>query len=129
MESKIEIKQTKEQLKKLITDNTTFDIDLQDLGGGNVQVAVFLNTFSQDWTLCYQNGDMNGDHRGEAIFDNDGADDGLEELREILQNRAEFQHLIDETTFHSHLELDELIYEFCEEFGEKHNLDSYFSEL
>ena len=45
-ESKIEIKQTKEQLKKLITDNTTFDIDLQDLGRGNVQVAVFLNTFS-----------------------------------------------------------------------------------
>lgn len=65
---------------------------------------------------------MNGCRKGEAIFTNDGANCGLDELRNILKDRPEFSHLIDLETYWSYEELNELINEYCEEFAIKHNI-------
>jgi len=113
------------ELKALIKKNSTFEIDPQEIGGDR-QVAVWCKTFGQDWSICYQNGDMNGNRRGEAVFTNDGANCGLRELRDTLKNREEFQHLIDNDTYWSFEALDDLINEFCREYAEENNIASYF---
>lgn len=113
----------KDQLVKTLFDNTIFDIDIQlDYD----QVAVWCKTFGEDWSICFQNGDMNGRYKGSAIWTNAGANCGLDELKAILKKRKEFQALIDPTTYHSDLYLDELISAFIAEYDEKENFDQYF---
>ena len=116
---------SREEELKIITDNTTFDIDTQAFDDGSIQVAVWLKTFGKDWSICYQNGDMNGDRKG-AIFNNDGANCGLSEARDILKEREEFAHLIDLETYWSYEELDQLISDFCEQFAEQHKIADQF---
>jgi hypothetical protein len=107
---------------KILVENTTFEIDPQSFEDGSIQIAVWLKTFGQNWSICYQNGDMNGNHKGEAIYNNDGANIGLRECRNILKERPEFAHLIDLNTYWSYEELDELINEFCRLFAEQHKI-------
>ena len=116
-----------EKLLKFLKNNTTFSIDPQRIGG-QLQVAVWLKSFGKDWSICYQNGDMNGDRKGEAVFDNAGADCGLIECRDILKNIPEFQSLVDLDTYCSYEDLDELIRVFCSNFAQEHNIDSYFED-
>lgn len=111
-----------EALKKLIKENSTFEIEEQDVEDGNTQVAVWAKTFGKPWIICYQNGDMNGDQQGIPIFTNPGANDGLLELRSILEDREEFRHLIDYTTFWEYEALDNLIHDFCEDFAEENKI-------
>jgi hypothetical protein len=118
------IMKNNDELKKLIKVNSSFDIDVQMENG--VQVAVWCKTFGKNWSICYQNGDMNGNKKGQAIFTNDGANVGLKELRNILKDRPEFQHLIDLDTYWSYEELDELINEFCAEFAEENSIADHF---
>ena len=98
-----------EQLIMLLMLNSSFEVDAQH---DRQQVAVWCESFGKKWSICYQNGDMNGNKKGTACFKNDGANEGLDELRDILSDVAEFKHLIDETTYHSHLELEEFIDSF-----------------
>lgn len=117
----------KENLKKIIKDNSIFKIDVQN-GRNYTQVAVFCETFGKKWSICYQNGDMNGAHKNKAIFTNDGANEGLLEFRNILKDREEFKILIDLNTYWSYSDLDDLINEFCEEFAEEHEIESILYE-
>lgn len=111
---------TNNDLFNVILTNSKYEIDTQPEFD---QVAVWFTTFGKKWSICYQNGDMNGAHKGVATFTNDGADCGLRELREILEEKEEFQHLIDKTTYWKYCELDEFIKEFCKFFAEKNNIE------
>ena len=115
----------KDKLIKVLFDNTTFDIDIQP---EFEQVAVWCKSFGESWSICFQNGDMNGRHRGSAIWTNDGANEGLDDLNRILKNRDGFKDLIDPDTYHSDLYLDELINDFVRKYDERNNFDQYFTE-
>ncbi len=113
----------KAELIKILFNSTTFDIDIQpELD----QVAVWCESFDEHWSICFQNGDMNGDNIGTAIWTNDGADDGFYELLKILEKKPEFQCLIDDDTYHSDVWLRELIDDFIREYAEKENIDQHF---
>ena len=114
-----------QKLKQILLKNSTFEIERQNIDG-DLQIAVWCKSFGKDWSICYQNGDTNGDFKGTAVFNNPGADSGLQELRDILAERREFKHLIDENTYHQFWELENFINEFCEDFAETHNLSDYF---
>ena len=86
------------------------------------QVAVWFEGFS----LCYQNSDMNGAGKGEPHWNNDGANDGLDMLFEILKNDDRFNALIAENEYWSNEYLNQLINDFCDDFAEKHNISDYF---
>jgi hypothetical protein len=119
-----------EELKNIIKENSTFKIETQYVND-NVQVAVWAKTFGKPWGICYQDGDMNGNERGTPIFDNPGADDGLRDLRDILKERAEFQHLIHRDTVWyvcDYEPVDELIREFCEEYAEANKIADIIKE-
>ena len=113
------------ELLALLEANTTTKIDVQ-VEPTYTQVAVWCESFGKNWSICYQDGDMNGDHKGEAVFTNDGANCGLKELRDILKEIPEFQTLVDLDTYWSYEELDELINEFCRKFAEENSIESYF---
>ena len=113
------------ELLALLKDNTTTKIDVQ-VETNYRHVAVWCESFSKKWSICYQDGDMNGDRIGEAVFTNDGANCGLKELRDILKEIPEFQSLIDFDTYWSYEKLDELINEFCRNFAEENNIEIYF---
>lgn len=117
---------SREEELKIITDNTIFEIEPQSFDDGSMQIAVWLKTFDKDWVICYQNGDMNGAKKGEAIFTNPGANDGLKKCRDILKERPEFSHLIDLDTYWSYEELDQLISDFCKQFAEQHKIADQF---
>ncbi len=110
---------------KILEANTTFEIDVQ-VEPEYTQVAVWLKSFGQDWSICYQNGDMNGDKKGQAIFDNEGANCGLRECRDILKDKPEFAALVDLDTYWSYEDLDELINEFCRKFAVEHEISQNF---
>ena len=80
----------KDELKALLLKNSEFKIDDQR-DGELEQVAIWCTSFSKNWSICFQNGDMNGNYKGTAIFDNAGADCGLIELRNIIELHGEFR--------------------------------------
>lgn len=86
------------------------------------QVVVYF----EDFAICYQNGDMNGGRKGEPVWNNPGADDGLAELRELLSKDERFQPLIASEEFWMYEYLEELINNFCEQYAEIHNVAKYF---
>ena len=114
----------KTELIKQLFDNTTFDIDIQS---DFDQVAVWCETFGKPWSICFQNGDMNGRYKGTAIWTNDGANEGLDDLFNIIKIRNGFKELIDPSTYHKNIYLEELINDFICEYDEKENFDQHFS--
>ena len=110
-------------MKELLFKNTTFEIDHQVEFN---QVAVWCKTFGKDWSICFQDGDMAGTNKGKAVWNNDGANEGIFLLREILINRPEFQGLIDNDTYWKYEAIDDLIYNFISDYAEKNNINSYF---
>lgn len=112
----------KTELLNELIKNTTYTVDVQ-AEPDYTQVAVWCKTYDQDWSICYQNGDMNGDHMGEAIYTNDGANCGLIEARNILKDKDGFKNLVDLDTYWSYGELDDLIHEFCDYLIEKESIE------
>lgn len=88
------------------------------------QIAVWFDEFS----LCYQNSDMNGGNLGGVNFDNPGANSGLQELESILEKDSRFDALIASDEYHSHECLRELITDFCYDYAEKHNITDYLDD-
>ena len=86
------------------------------------QVAVWFDEFS----LCYQNSDMNGKNKGEPHWNNDGANDGVDLLKNILSEDERFQRLIAEDEYWKNEYLNILINDFCEDFAEKNKIADYF---
>lgn len=105
---------TNEQLTMLLMLNSNFEVDTQH---ENKQVAVWCESFGKKWSICYQNGDISGNQKGIACFRNEGANEGIYELLSILSDAEEFKHLIDENTYHSHLELEEFIDSFVRDLS------------
>jgi len=118
-------KEKKAELIKKLFDNTIFDIDHQPEYD---QIAVWCETFGEPWSICFQNGDMNGMDRGCAIWTNSGANSGLDEIKAILEKIDEFEVLVDHDTAHPYLYLDELINDFICEYDKKENFDQYFEK-
>ena len=114
-----------ENLKKLLLENTTFSEDVQ-IFDDSVQVAIWCQSFGKSWSICFQNGDMNGAHKGVPVWSNDGANCGLDDLLEILIDRKEFQSLIENTTYHKYEVLKEFINEFISDYAEKTTPEKYF---
>jgi hypothetical protein len=86
------------------------------------QVAVWFDDFS----LCYQNSDMNGGGKGEPHWNNEGANDGLDKLKDILTADDRFNALIAEDEYWSDEYLNTFINDFCDDFAEKHDISDYF---
>jgi hydroxymethylpyrimidine pyrophosphatase-like HAD family hydrolase len=117
----------RENLLNQLRANTTYKIEPQS-APEYFQVAVWCKSYNQSWSLCFQNGDMNGDHKGEAVWGNAGADDGLDELLEILKKQPEFKVLIEEDQYWEYEYLKELINDFIIEIAEKEKMDDYFAD-
>ena len=88
------------------------------------QVAVWFKEFS----LCYQNGDMNGNKKGQAIWNNDGADSGVKVLRDLIANDSRFSPLYAEDEYWSFEYVDETVALFCDEFAERNSIADMFSD-
>jgi len=86
------------------------------------QVAVWFGKFA----VCYQDSDMNGGSKGEPHFNNDGANDGLDDLKEILKKDERFQPLIAKEEFWKNEFLRQIINDFCRSYAEKHKIADYF---
>ena len=118
------------ELAQLLRKNSTFEIDVQIIdeneGEQSAQVAVWCKSFGQDWSICYQNGDMMGNDIGTAKFNNDGANCGLDQLCDILSERAEFKCLIDEESYYQDADLVEFIHDFCREYALDHKIADHF---
>ena len=115
-----------ENLKQFLLDNTTFSEDVQIFEDDSVQVAFWCKSFGESWSICFQNGDMNGSHKGTPVWTNDGANSGLDDLLEILIERKEFQCLIDSTAYHKYEVLKEFINDFIADYAEKTSPEKYF---
>jgi hypothetical protein len=125
MESK-----TFEQAQKFYTDkketllnilHTEFKADV-DYQADYDQVAVWFDGFS----ICYQNSDMNGSGKGEPHWNNDGANSGIDELREILKKDERFNPLVALDEYWSNEYLNVFIDDFCADFAEKHGITDLF---
>ena len=122
--------ETFEQAEKFYRENK--DILLEILRKENIgqidyqteydQVAVWFDDFS----LCYQSSDMNGGGKGEAHWNNDGADLGVYELRNILKKDERFQPLIAEEEYWKYEYFDLIVNDFCAEYAEKNKIADYF---
>ena len=110
----------KEELIETMHSEFKGDIDYQ---GEWDQVAVWFNGFS----LCYQNSDMNGAGKGEPHYNNDGANSGLDELKDILKIDDRFNSLIAENEHWENEYLDQLIHDFCNDYAKKHGIADYFN--
>ena len=115
--------ENKDALIKNIYEMFNSSIDYQEEWD---QVAVWFSGIAGNFSLCYQNSDMNGESRGEANYDNPGADSGLDELKEILKNDERFQQLIAEEEYWKYEFLEKLISDFCVDFFEKNSIADYF---
>lgn len=95
------------------------------------QVGVYFELYDRAISFCYQNGDMNGGNRGNAIFDNPGTGDGPEEIFAVLEARDEFRHLISdyERGYNSNSDLGMLIHNFLIEFSEKFGIDKMIEDF
>lgn len=88
------------------------------------QVAVWFKDFS----LCYQNGDMNGNKKGQAIWNNDGADSGVKVLRDLIANDPRFSPLYAENEYWSYEYVNDMVALFCDEFAERNSIADMFSD-
>ena len=121
---------TFEQAKKFYKDNKEKLIEILhkefpgqiDYQSEDDQVAIWFNGFS----LCYQNSDMNGEGKGAPHYDNDGANCGLDELFDILENDDRFSPLIASEEYWKNEYLEMLIHDFCKDFAKKHKIADYF---
>lgn len=86
------------------------------------QVAVWFSGFS----ICYQNSDINGNGKGEPHWNNEGANGGLDELREILKNDDRFNALIAKNECWENEYLNAFISDFCADFAERHKIANMF---
>jgi len=118
-------------LKELVLENSSFSEEVQEVENGNTfldcQVVVWCQSFGKSWSICFQNGDMNGDGKGIAVWTNDGANSGIDEFRDILIDRAEFQCLIDETTYWKYEALNEFINDFISDYANETNPEKHFA--
>lgn len=110
-------------LETLLEENVG-EIDIQD---DFEQIAVWFKNSSM--SICYQNGDMNGDYKGEAVWWNEGAKPVG--FLENLQNDDRFCKVFagkEET--HFDLFAKKLVDDFCREY-EKRNptITKYFVAL
>jgi hypothetical protein len=112
-------KENKAALLKIMMDEFKGEIEYQE---GFDQVSVWFDNFS----LCYQNSDMNGDGRGKAHWDNDGANCGIDELKEILKKDNRFNSLIAKDEYWDEEYLKEIVDDFCAEYSKKHNIEDMF---
>lgn len=128
---------TLEQAKKFYTENKTAlinllyaeypgTIDVQEIDNGaenpDIQVVVWFSGFA----ICYQSSDMNGDGKGQAHWDNDGADTVFDELTAMLSRDERFQGLIAEDEYYPNEYLIDFINDFCRYYADKHDIESYF---
>ena len=120
------IKMENNQLIAHLFNNTKYEIEEQDLGYG-FQVAAWCESFGKSWSICFQDGDMNGN--GGINWRNDGANVGVYELLEILEEREEFKHLIDDecNSRYRHSDLNDFIDEFILEICKKEKIKNLFN--
>ncbi len=90
------------------------------------QVAVWFNP--DNLVLCYQNGDMNGNKKGQAIWNNDGADSGVKVLRDLIANDPRFSPLYAENEYWSYEYVNDMVALFCDEFAERNSIADMFSD-
>jgi len=90
------------------------------------QIAVQCETYGKQWSICFQNGDMNGKYKGEGIWTNEGANDGISELIEILEEHEDFEGLIDPESAHETIWIEELVFDFISAYSERKEIDRFF---
>jgi hypothetical protein len=67
--------------------------------------------------------------RGEAHFDNDGADSGIAKLRDVLKNDDRFTPLIAVDEFWKNEYLNNFIHLFCRDYAKKHHIIDMFKTI
>ena len=111
--------ENKKRLLDILIDENIGQIDYQVEYD---QVAVWFDNFS----LCYQDSDMNGDNVGAPHWNNNGADFGVYELRNILKKDERFQPLIAEEEYWQYEYFDLIVNDFCADYAEIHKIADYF---
>lgn len=111
--------ENKKRLVEILLDENIGQIDYQVEYD---QVAVWFD----DFALCYQNSDMNGDNIGVPHWNNAGADQGVYDLRNILKKDERFQPLIAKEEYWCNEYLNLIVNDFCAEYAEKNKIDDYF---
>ena len=111
--------ENKKRLVDILLDENRGQIDYQ---AEYDQVAVWFD----DFVLCYQDSDMNGDNVGAPHWNNNGADFGVYELRNILKKDERFQPLIAEEEYWQYEYFDLIVNDFCADYAEIHKIADYF---
>jgi len=120
-----------EQAKKFYTDNkeVLLNVMLEEFTGSidfqeeYNQVAVWFDGF----VICFQDSDMNGDGKGKAHWDNEGANSGLDDLLDILKLDERFSLLVASDEYWENEYLRTLINDFCSKYAEINDIESMFS--
>lgn len=120
-EAKVFFDNNKNHILHLLLDELKGEIEYQSEWN---QVAVWFKDFS----LCYQNGDMNGDKKGQAVWNNDGANIGVEVLRDLIANDPRFCPLYAEDKYWSYEYVNDMVALFCDAFAERNNIESMLAE-
>ncbi len=120
-EAKLFFENNKQKILSLLLKELEGEIEYQSEYN---QVAVWFKDFS----LCYQNGDMAGNRKGEAIWNNDGANSGVQELRDLIANDPRFAPLYAEDEYWSYEYVDGMVALFCDAFAERNNIESMLAE-
>ncbi len=119
--AKVFFDNNKNHILHLLLDELKGEIEYQSEYN---QVAVWFKDFS----LCYQNGDMNGDKKGQAVWNNEGADSGLKDLRDLIANDPRFAPLYAEDEYWSYKYVDDMVALFCDAFAEENDIKSMIQE-
>jgi len=107
--------------------NLLYKLALKKFGVGSIdeqpeleQVVVWFDGFS----VCYQNGDMNGSCKGEPAWDNPGADTVFSDFYKIAETDLDFMPLIAPDETHDSYWLREFVNYFCERYADENNIKS-----
>lgn len=130
-EQELFLENNKEELLNILRENTVIEsegIESFD-DADDFQAGYSCKTFNKDWSICFQNGDMNSYGKGEPCWTNSGANCGINELRDILIEREEFKNLIDEETYWSYHQIENLVNEFIHDIAERDDLYTKFQNM
>ncbi|HQZ60354.1 MAG TPA: hypothetical protein PLQ39_11815 [Acinetobacter sp.] len=115
--------ENKDAILELLLEELKGEIEYQSEWN---QVAVWFKP--EGLILCYQNGDMAGNHKGEACWNNDGANSGVEVLRDLIANDPRFCQLYAEDEYWSYEYVNDMVALFCESFAERNNIEDMLAE-
>ena len=120
---KINFENEKENLIRTMRENCKVEMTGWDSEGEFALCEIEM--FGKKASLTLQNGDMNGGRKGQAVWNNEGADSGLDDLLEILKEWGPAKKFIEHEECWKYEYLKELRDIFIETLDEEFDFDQY----